>query len=307
MYPDREEKDVNIMNEAGKLKIDRVELTMGGNVFDAHIAEFWEPYTYGQEIPTGGQEIVPFEVVKEIIKLEGEFFRQEYYVRAWCGNMPFISRYINPICEEDLLGYGLLTTDMERKTNFVVRKIFGKTVYFENSETFHDFSPQKRISEERFFQNALTTVRIERDRLMPLPRKPGREAMWQLEEIRNRYIELRSALYWIGYDLEGFDEHEIEKYYQDMKNQAEALRDGPELKKRKWFQNNLKEIQYLFEEHYQKLMDTPENGYIKNLGASSIVNLPPDIRKLSDEIVGMLNDMRLNLFTGKRWDPDIFG
>lgn len=294
------------MNGLKDIKIDRVELTMGGSVYDAHVAEYWEPYAYGQKIPIGNQEIVPFELVREVIRMEGEFFRQEYYVRAWSGNMPFITRSKVPICEADLLGYGLLTTDMTRNRNLAVRKIFGKLVYF-NGEGFHDLSPQKRMSEMEFFQNALTTVRIERETLMPMPRPGGNEAMWAMEELRNKYIELRSSLYWIGYDLEGFDEHEIEKYYDNMVERAVTLRNMPELRKRKWFQNNLKEIVYLFKEHYQKLMETPEKGYLKDRGGIQSVELPMDVRKTSDEIVNKLNEMRLNLTVGRTWYPDVLG
>lgn len=295
------------MSELKGIKIDRVELTMGGSVYDAHVAEYWEPYSYGQKIPIGNQEIVPFELVREVIKMEGEFFRQEYYVRAWSGKMPFITRLKVPICEDDLLGYGLLTTDMTKERNLVVRKMFGKMLYF-SGENFHDFDPQRRISEAEFFQNALTTVRIETDPLMPEPRPSGNEAMWAMEELRNRYIDLRSSLYWIGYDLEGFDEDEITKYYDDLKKRAEAIRNLPEVRKRKWFQNNLKEIVYLFNEHYQKLMETPENGYLKKLwGGRLTVELPMEIRKTSDEIVNKLNEMRLNLTVGRTWYPDVLG
>ena len=294
------------MKELKEIKIDRVELTMGGSVFDAHVAEFWEPYTYGQKIPIGNQEKVPFELVREVIRMEGEFFRQEYYVRAWNGNMPFITRAKVPICEADLLGYGLLTTDMTRNRNLAVRKIFGKLAYFSGGN-FHDLSPQERMSEQEFFQNALTTVRTERERLMPMPRPSGNEAMWAMEELRNKYIELRSSLYWIGYDLEGFDEAEIEKYYDNMVERTEAIRNMPDVRKRKWFQNNLKEIVYLFKEHYQELMETPEKGYLKDWGITRSVELPMDVRKTSDEIVNKLNEMRLNLTVGRTWYPDVLG
>ena len=220
--------------------------------------------------------------------------------------MPFITRLKVPISEEDLLGYGLLTTDMTKNRNMVARKIFGSMLYF-SGENFHDLAPQQRISETEFFQNALTTVRIERNPLMPAPRPSGNEAMWAVEELRNRYIDLRSALYWIGYSLEGFDEAEIKKYYDNMEERAEAIRNMPEMRKRRWFQNNLKEIRYLFKEHYRKIMDAPEGGYLKEWGTIKSVNLPMEIRKTSDEIVNKLNDMRLNLLEGRTWYPDVLG
>jgi hypothetical protein len=290
-----------------EIKIDRVELTMGGSIYDAHIAEYWEPYVYGKQIPDPVSTYVTYETIREVERVDGEFFEREYYVRAWCKNMPFIPRAKVPVCFEDLLGYGLITTSNDRRTNYVVREIFGKLKIF-TGDSFHDFSPQQQVPEDEFFRNVLTTVRLEHDSLMPGPRPQGNEAMWMLEELRNRYIYLRSALYWLGYDLAGFEDEKIEEYYNDMIARADGLRNMPELKKRRWFQNHLTELKYLFEEHVNQLLNTPENGYVTKIGYMPKVDVPQEIRKTSDEIVNKLNDMRLVLLgAGRRWVPDVFG
>ncbi|MEM0129926.1 MAG: hypothetical protein QXW75_00520 [Thermoplasmatales archaeon] len=294
--------------ELVEIKIDRVELTMGGNINDAHIAEYWEPYVYGAEIPEKTSAIVPYEVIRETERVYGEFFEREYYVRAWSKNMPFITRERAPISFDDLLGSGLLTTSSDRTKSYVVREIFGKLMMFSGEGYFHDFSPQKRISEEEFFQNAITSIRIERESLMPKPRPQGNEAMWLLEELRNKFIQLRSALYWLGYDLAGIDESAIETYYDDMITRALELKGTPELRKRRWFQNNLSEIEYLFAEHKNHILSVPENGFISTIAYIPSVSVPKAMRKTSDEIVNRLNDMRLNLLgAGRTWVPDAVG
>ncbi len=263
-------------------EIDRVELTWAGNALDALSAEEWKEYRYGDVVP-GGSSILSWEAVKAISnELGGGFQNTSYFIRAWIGNYPFISRRSRPLSRGSLPSAGLLTVD-RNKIPMIAREIFGTVRFFRGDpdEGFNDFIPPAELTEDEFFDEAFTARKASHERLdasqHPAEADWKNDAEWKMYEFRDMYLDLRTSLIWINNDLRGVKEEGIRETYGQLKDKlSEMLRiDGAP----RTLRNSWKELHYLIEEHERNL---------RLIAAGQKAGL----RRTSDAIINLMSEVR---------------
>ncbi len=267
-------------------EIDRVELTWAGNALDALSVEVWKEYRYGDAVPDGSS-ILSWESVKAIANELGEFQNTSYFIRAWIGNYPFISRRSRPLSRGSLLRAGLLTIDRNGIT-MIAREIFGTVRFFRGDpdEGFNDFIPPAELAEDEFFDRAFAARKASHERLdasqHPEEADWKDDAEWKMYEFRDMYLDLRTSLIWIDNNLRGVQEEGIRKTYEQLDNKlGEMLRiDGAS----QWLRNSWKELHYLIEEHERNL---------RLIAAGQKAGL----RRTSDAIINLMNEVRYSFGT----------
>ncbi|MEM0133653.1 MAG: hypothetical protein QXU18_00280 [Thermoplasmatales archaeon] len=153
--------------------------------------------------------------------------------------------------------------------------------------SWRDEREKRRQEKEREQQQDAVIAEIREERSAS-----NRKDLWAMaEHVRNMVIDLRSWIYWIGFDKSLIPEENIVRAYEDIDDAIERLMQQAGV--RKVTLNYLEELKYELNNHREIFM---RRGAIdqKNEG---------ELRKSSDRIIGLENSMRHSFHNSDyEWD-----